>query len=216
MEDGARAPPCTGEDNMTLKLVGGIVAVIALATSPLSADQTTAGVRAGVAVPVAGIDGPFDSAFTFAGWLSRPLRGPIGWRVEVGHDRQRLAGLLRSLCEGAGARCDAHVGVTYVAGGVQFGADPAREIAPFGYVTAGLYRVGIGATIDGRIWHVGTTSVSTAENDVGVSVGGGFRFALTERWGVFAEARYTGFTVGRHDTGWASLLTGAASLAFGF
>jgi len=202
---------------MKLGVIGGItLVVLALAPMPASADQTTAGARAGVSYPVAGIAGPFDAAFTFSGWISRPLRGPVGWRAEVGHDRVRLSGLLRSLCAGAGALCDAHVGVTYFAGGVQFGASTAKEVAPFAYVTAGLYRVGVGATVDGSIWNAGVMKVSGAEHDFGVSAGGGLRLALTERWGVFVEGRYSGFTFGRGDTGWASLITGAASLAFGF
>lgn len=200
---------------MTTRLTVAIAAALAIATSPVSADQTTTGIRVGAGVPATGMAGAFGPTFTLAGWISRPLRGSIGWRVEVGHDRQRLTGNLRSVCAGAGLACDARLGVTHVGGGFQFGPTAAQEIAPFGYITLGLYRVGASAAVDdpGGLLDV---KVAAAENDIGFSVGGGFRFAITDRVGVFAEARYSGFTFGRNDTGWASLLTGAASLAFGF
>ena len=200
---------------MTLRLVGSIVAALALAAAPISADQTTTGIRAGAGVPATGMAGSFGPTFTVSGWISRPLHGPIGWRAEVGHDRQRLAGALKSVCAGAGLACDARLGVTHVGGGLQFGPTTPKQIAPFGYVTLGLYRVGASAAVDDPAG-VFDVKASTAENEIGFSIGGGFRFALTERWGVFAEARYSGFTFSRNDTGWASLLTGAASLAFGF
>jgi len=200
---------------MTLRLVGGLVTALALITSSVSADQTTAAIRAGVGTPATGMAGSFGPTFTVSGWVSRPLRGVVGWRAEIGHDRQRLSGDLRSACAGAGLDCNARVGVTHVGGGLQVGPVNRKEIAPFGYVTVGLYRVGASAAVNdpGGLLRV---KVSTAENEVGFSVGGGLRFAITERWGVFAEARYSGFTFSRNDTGWASLLTGAASLAFGF
>lgn len=199
---------------MKAGIIIAVAAVVALAASPVSA-QTTGAVRAGAGVPATGMAGSFGPTFSVAGWISRPLHGAVGWRAEVGHDRQHLKGNLQAACAAAGLACDARLGVTNIGAGLQFGPTTTREVAPFGYVTLGLYRVGASADVNGWDGPL-DIRVSKTENEFGVSIGGGFRLALTERWGVFAEARYSGFTFRRNDTGWASLLTGAASLAFGF
>ena len=172
--------------------------------------EITGGVGAGLAVPVSDLSDPFDPGFKLTGWVSGRMRGPFAWRGEVGYDRMRLAGDLRSACRAARLKCEVHMDVAYVASGLQLGGERKRDVAPYGYVTLGLYHVGGGATVTNPRDRDSVISGSAAENDFGIAAGLGVRLRLGASWGVAAEGRYAGFTFGLGDFTWGSLVTATA------
>jgi opacity protein-like surface antigen len=185
-------------------------ALTAAGASTVSAAEITGGVGAGLAVPISDLNGPFDPDFSFAGWASGKARGLLAWRAEVGYDRLRLAVDIRSTCHANQLKCEVHLDSTYVAGGLELGADRNKDVAPYGYLTLGLYRVGAGATVTNPRDPESVITGSTAENDFGVATGVGVRLKLGDRWGVAVEGRYTGFTFGLGDFTWGSLVTATA------
>jgi hypothetical protein len=182
-------------------------ALVAAGTPAAAAAELTGGVGAGLALPISDLNGPFDPDFTLTGSVSGKIRGPFAWRGEVGHDRLSLAGDIRSTCTASGLRCAVTLGVTYVAAGLQLGADRDKDFGPYGYVTLGLFHVGGGATVTNPRDRDSVITGSAAENDFGVAAGVGARLKLGERWGVAAEGRYTGFAFGLGDFNWASVVT---------
>jgi hypothetical protein len=185
-------------------------AVLATGTPATAAAEITGGVGGGVAFPISDLNGPFDAGFALTGWASGRIRGPFAWRGEVGHDRLRLAGDIRSTCHANGLRCEVNLDVTHVAGGLQVGAMGDGGVGPYGYLTLGLYHVGGGATVTDPRDRGRVIIGSTSENDFGVAGGVGFKLKLGERWGVAAEGRYTGFTFGLGDFTWGSVVTTTA------
>jgi hypothetical protein len=176
------------------------------------AAEITGGVGGGLAMPISDLAGPFDPDFSVTGWASGKARGLLAWRAEVGYDRLRLAGDIRGTCHVNQLKCEAHLDGTYVAGGLELGADRNNDVAPYGYVTLGLYRVGAGATVTNPRDPESVIIGAAAENDFGVATGVGVRLKLGDRWGVAAEGRYTGFTFGLGDFTWGSLVTATAQV----
>ena len=172
--------------------------------------EITGGVGGGLAMPVSDLDGPFDPDFTFTASASGKARGLLAWRTEVGYDRLRLAGAIRSTCRANELKCEVQLDLTYVAGGLEIGTDRDNDVAPYGYVTLGLYHVGAGAAVTNPRDPESVITGSAAENDFGVATGVGVRLKLGERWGVAIEGRYTGFTFALGDFTWGSLLTATA------
>jgi hypothetical protein len=187
-----------------------IAALVAAGAPTASAAEITGGIGAGLALPISDLNGPFDPDFTLTGWVSGKVRGPFAWRGEVGYDRMSLAGDIRSTCRANHLDCEVHLDVTYVAGGLELGANRDHDIAPYGYVTLGLYHVGGGAAVTNPRDRESVITGSAAENDFGVATGVGVRLKLGARWGVAAEGRYTGFIFGLGDFTWGSLVTATA------
>jgi opacity protein-like surface antigen len=184
--------------------------LMAAGAPPASAAEITGGVGAGLAVPISDLNGPFDPDFSVTGWASGKARGLLAWRTEAGYDRLRLAGDIRSGCRASQLKCEVHLDLTYVAGGLELGADRDDDIAPYGYVTLGLYHVGAGAAVTNPRDPQSVITGAAAENDFGVAAGVGVRLKLGERWGMAAEGRYLGFTFALGDFTWGSLLTATA------
>ncbi len=172
--------------------------------------EITGGVGAGLAMPISDLNGPFDPGFSVSGWASGKARGLLAWRTEAGYDRLRLAGDILSTCRANQLKCEVHLDLTYVAGGLELGADRDNDVAPYGYVTLGLYHVGAGAAVTNPRDPESVITGSAAQNDFGVATGVGVRLKLGERWGVAIEGRYTGFTFALGDFTWGSLLTATA------
>jgi opacity protein-like surface antigen len=172
--------------------------------------EITGGVGGGLAMPISHLNGPFDPDFSVTGWASGKALGLLAWRTEAGHDRLRLAGDIRTACRAAQLKCEVHLDLTYVAGGLELGADRDNDVAPYGYVTLGLYHVGAGAAVTNPRDPESVITGSAAENDFGVAAGAGVRLKLGKRWGVAGEGRYTGFTFALGDFTWGSLLTATA------
>jgi len=185
-------------------------ALMGTGSPTLSAAEITGGVGGGLAMPIADLNSPFDPDFSVAGWASGKARGLLAWRTEVGYDRLRLAGDIRSTCRANQLNCEVHLDLTYVAGGLELGADRDNDVAPYGYVTLGLYHVGAGAAVTNPRDPESVVTGSAAENDFGVAAGVGVRLKLGERWGVAVEGRYTGFTFALGDFTWGSLVTATA------
>jgi opacity protein-like surface antigen len=172
--------------------------------------EITGGVGAGLAMPISDLNGPFDPDFSVTGWASGKAQGLLAWRTEAGFDRLRLAGDIRSTCRANQLKCEVHLDLTYVAAGLELGTDRDNDVAPYGYVTLGLYHVGAGAAVTNPRDRESVITSSAAENDFGVATGVGVRLKLGERWGVAVEGRYTGFTFALGDFTWGSLLTATA------
>jgi opacity protein-like surface antigen len=185
-------------------------ALMAAGAPTASAAEITGGVGAGLAVPISDLSGPFDPGFSVTGWASGKARGLLAWRAEVGYDRLRLEGDIRSTCYANQLKCEVHLDGTYIAGGLELRAGRDNDVAPYGYVTLGLYHVGAGAAVTNPRDRERVVTGSAAENDFGVATGVGVRLKLGERWGVAAEGRYTGFTFGLGDFTWGSLVTATA------
>jgi len=187
-----------------------------LVGSAASAQDFRVGVTTGAAVPVGGIGYFHEPALSLAAWLTGPFRGAAGWRAEVGVVRLHLPARDRFWCAAAGFFCDANVPVGFVAGGFQLEPRPGGVWAPYGYLTAGLYRVTASAEVvdlrDGST----QPSIAWSDNAFGVAAGAGVRVALGGRWTVRAELRYSGFAWRPGTENWASVVTPAVSLSASF
>jgi hypothetical protein len=204
----------TPEQEEVMRFILGVTilsaALMAAGAPTASAAEITGGVGAGLAIPISDLNGPFDPDFSVTGWARGKARGPFAWRGEVGYDRMSLAGDIRSACSARQLKCEVHLDVAYVAGGLELGVGRDKDVAPYGYVTLGLYHVGGGAAVTKPRDSESVITGSAAENDFGVATGVGVRLKLGARWGVAAEGRYTGFTFGLGDFTWGSLLTATA------
>ncbi len=190
-------------------------AVFVLVGSAASAQDLRAGITTGAAVPVWGI-GFQEPALSLSAWLTGPLRGAVGWRAEVGVVRFGLPERDRFRCAAAGFYCDADVPIGFVAGGLHLEPRPGGVWAPYGYLTAGLYR----ATASAEVLDLrgGSTQPSNAwsDNAFGVAAGVGVRAVLGGRWTIRPELRYSGFAWRPGTQNWASLVTPAVSLSASF
>jgi hypothetical protein len=193
-----------------------VAALLLLAGSPAGAQATKVGIAVGPAVPATGIGGPVGPDVSVSAWLARPIRGPFEWRAEVGFVRLRMQVDSRLRCAAAGFYCDSHVGVTQVGGGLQFEPLAGILIAPYAYVTIGLYHVTPDAEVVDLVEGTVATSRSSSENSLGVALGSGVRFRLDGRWTVRAELRYSGFAYSPGTVNWASVITPALSISARF
>jgi len=199
-----------------LRLVEVAAAVFVLVGSAASAQDLAAGITTGAAVPAGGIGFFQEPALSLSAWLTGPVRGAVKWRAEVGGMRLQMPLRDRFRCAAAGLYCDADVSIGLVAGGFQLGPRPGGAWAPYGYLTAGLYR----ATASAEVLDLreGSTQPSSAwtDNAFGVGAGAGVRVPLGGRWTVRAELRYSGFGWKPETQHWASLVTPAVSLSASF
>lgn len=200
----------------TTTVAAALAALFAFAGSPAAADETKVGIAVGAALPAYGIGGPPDSALAVSVWLARPIRGPYEWRAEFGGQRFQMPDGIRFRCSAASFFCDSNLGVTFVGGGLQLEPWAGNEIAPYGYLTIGLYHV----TADAEVEDVrqGTIQTSTAwiDNAFGLAIGFGVRVRLGGRWALRAELRYSGFSYEPGTVNWASLITPALNVSVRF
>jgi hypothetical protein len=195
--------------------VAAAFASLLLTASPAAADGTNVGVAVGAAIPATGI-GLHDVAPAVSGWLTRPIAGPWGWRAEVGRARLQLPDATMFRCSAAGFFCDANLTISSVSGGLQFDSRAATRIAPYGYVTIGVYH--LTAQAEAQDVREGTIQFSDAwsDNAFGLGIGSGVRVRVGSRWTVRAELRYAGFTYEPGTVHWASVLTPALNVALAF
>lgn len=199
-----------------LAVIVVIATLLLLVGSPAAAQATKVGIAVGPAVPAAGIGGPVGPDVSVSAWLARPIRGALEWRAEVGGEQLQMQTDSRFRCAAAGFYCDSRVGVVHVSGGVQFEPMAGTRLAPYVYVTAGLYHVTPEAEVTDLVAGTVSTVRSSSENNPGMAFGAGVRCRLSEGWAVRAELRYSGFTYSPGSVNWASVITPALSVSARF
>ena len=140
-------------------------------------------VGAGASIPVSpdGFDELFDPEVSFSVDVSRQIVGVLGWRAEFGYDRTSLAG------------ADLNIDFARYGGGITVAPfDGTGRGMPYGFFTVG------GFTTDAR----GVDAPDfAAETDVGISLGGGYKWKVSDRWGIGGNLRVNGVFGGSGDVG---------------
>jgi hypothetical protein len=140
-------------------------------------------VGAGASMPVSpdGFDELFDPGVSFSVDVSRQIVGVLGWRAEFGYDRTSLAG------------ADLNIDFARYGGGITVAPfDSTGRGMPYGFFTVG------GFTTDAR----GVDAPDfAAETDVGISFGGGYKWKVSDRWGIGGNVRVNGVFGGSGDVG---------------
>ena len=123
----------------------------------------------------------FYSGFSVSVDASRQIVGVLGWRVAFGHDRTSLAG------------ADLNIDFARYGGGITLEPfDRESRGIPYGFFTVGGFTTNVrGAEAP----DVG------AETDVGISLGGGYKWRVGDRWGVGGNVRVNGVFGGSGDDG---------------
>ena len=151
-------------------------------TGSVGADFEVA-VSAGASIPVSpgGFDELFDPGLSFSVDVGRQIVGLLGWRAEFGYDGTSLAG------------ADLNINFARYGGGITIAPfDSARRGMPYGFFTVG------GFTTDVR----GADAPELgAETDVGISFGGGYKWKVSDRWGIGGNLRVNGIFGGSGDVG---------------
>jgi hypothetical protein len=191
------------------------VVVLACTATTAAAQNTKVGFAVGAGVPAAGI-ALQDPGLALAGWLSRPLSGPYGWRVEVGSVRLRMPDATMFRCAAAGFFCDANLDVSFLSVGLHVEPRAEKAIAPYGYATAGLYHQSASAEAQDMREDSIQASGSWSDNAFGVALGAGVRLRLSGRVTLRAELRYSGFNFKPGTVNWASIVTPALATSVAF
>ncbi len=196
-------------------MVAACTVLLAWTGSTVAAQDTTVGLAVGAAVPVAGI-ALNEPTLSVSGWLARPIRGPYGWRIEVGRLHLKMPEDDRFRCAATGIYCDAEVGISSVGVGLQLEPQAERAIAPYGYATAGLYHSSASAEATGTSEGSVQMSDSWSDNAFGIGVGAGLRIRLADRWDLRFQLRYSGFGWKPGTVNWASVVTPGVTLSVAF
>jgi hypothetical protein len=191
------------------------VVVLACTGSTATAQDTRLGFAVGAGLPVAGI-GLQEPALSVSGWLARPIHGPYGWRVEVGRMHLQMPEDDRFRCAAAAIFCDAEVYVSSVGGGLQIEPLADKAIAPYGYVTIGLYHNSASGEATGMGAGSAQGSSSWSDNAIGIGLGSGVRIRLADRWALRFELRYSGFGWEPGTVNWASVVTPGVTMSVAF
>ena len=199
----------------TTTIVAAWSVLLACTGSTVAAQDTKVGFAVGAAVPVGGI-ALNEPTLSVSGWLARPIRGPYGWRVEVGRVHLQMPEDTRFRCAAAGILCDAEAYISSVGGGLQFEPLAEKAIAPYGYATIGLYHSSASAeATDTREGSV-QLSYSWSDNAIGIGLGSGLRIRLADRCALRIELRYSGFGWKPGTVNWASVITPGVTMSVAF
>ena len=201
--------------NVARTVVAAWILLMACMGSKAAAQDTKVGFAVGAAVPATGI-GIKEIGPSLSGWVARPIGGPFNWRVEVGGARLQMSDSSRFRCAAAGLYCDVSLDVASLTGGVHLEPRAEKAIAPYGYVTLGLYR--LSASAEALDLHEGSIQESSSwtDNAFGIALGSGIRIRLSGRTAFRAELRYSGFHYKPETQHWASLLTPSLTTSVAF
>jgi hypothetical protein len=199
----------------TTTIVAAWTVLLACTGSTAAAQDTDVGFAVGAAVPTGGI-ALQEPTFSVSGWLARPIRGPYGWRVEVGRVHLQMPEETRFRCAAAAIFCDAEVYVSSVGSGLQFEPLADRAIAPYGYATIGLYHSSASAEATGSREGSVQASYSWSDNAFGIGIGAGLRIKLADRFALRIELRYSGFGWKPGTVNCASVVTPGVSMSVAF
>jgi hypothetical protein len=199
----------------TTTMVAAWTALLACTGSTVAAQDTKVGFAVGAAVPVGGIalHGP---TLSVSGWLARPIRGPYGWRVEVGRIHLQMPEETKFRCAAAAIYCDADAHVSSVGGGLQFEPLAEEAFAPYGYATIGLYHSSASGEAAGTREGSVQLSYSWSDNAIGIGIGSGLRIRLADRCALRIELRYSGFGWKPGTVNWASVVTPGVTMSVAF
>jgi len=191
------------------------IVVLACVASTAAAQDTKVGFSVGAAVPVSGI-ALQEPELALSGWLSRPIDGPWGWRVELGGARLQRSDRSMFRCAAAGFYCDAILDVAFLSGGLQIEPRAGKALAPYGYATVGVHR--LSGSAEAQDLHGASMAVSYAWDDTafGIALGSGVRVRLNERATLRGELRYAGFRFKPGTQHWASLVTPTLTTSVAF
>jgi hypothetical protein len=199
----------------TTTIVAAWTVLLACTGSPVAGQDTKLGFAVGAAVPAGGI-ALHEPTLSVSGWLAKPIRGPYGWRVEVGRVHLQMPEETRFRCAATAMFCDAEVDVSSVGGGLQFEPLAEKAIAPYAYATIGLYHSSARAEATGAEAGSLQQTYSWSDNAVGIGLGSGLRIRLAERCALRVELRYSGFGWKPGTVNWASVVTPGVSMSVAF
>jgi hypothetical protein len=199
----------------TMTSVAAWTVLLACMGSTVAAQDTKVGFAVGAAVPAGGI-ALNEPTLSVSGWLARPIRGPYGWRAEVGRVHLQMPEETKLRCAAAGIFCDADVYVSSVGGGLQFEPLAEEPIAPYGYVTIGLYHSTASAEVADTREGSAQLSPSWSDNAIGIGLGSGLRIRLADRCALRIELRYSGFGWKPGTVNWASVVTPGVAMSVAF
>ena len=149
--------------------------LFALTSTSALAGGVTVDLGAGAALPSSPdffSDG-FDPSVAFNLDLSGQLTGPLGWRVEFGHDRTTSEG-------------EFDIGLTFTrfSGGIQLAPyDSDMNGTPYLFITAGAYISDLSGDDAPDV---------DSETDFGISFGAGYDYPIGDNWGLGASIRVHG------------------------
>jgi hypothetical protein len=199
----------------TTTIVAAWSVLLACTGSTVAAQDTKVGFAVGAAVPVGGI-ALNEPTLSVSGWLARPIRGPYGWRVEVGRVHLQMPNDTKFRCAATGIFCDADVYVSSVGGGLQFEPLAEKAIGPYGYATIGLYHSSASAETAGTREGSVQLSYSWSDNAIGIGLGSGLRIRLADGCALRIELRYSGFGWKPGTVHWASVFTPGVTMSVAF